>query len=211
MENNKIHYMESKISFSIFSQEEDLTYSKFQGVRDRFFAPVCGVLTKVGVKPDHLSFLNLLLLVPFVFFAGLYPLISVVMLLVSLVLDSIDGCLARYQKINSAKGALLDIAVDHAFLFGVVLTLIYSQTVSGFWGAAYGLNYLLLVGLILAMRALKLQVFPVVRSKYYLYAFWIFFVFTGVNYLDIFLVFFTIYMFLTNLFLFYKLRCSLSS
>ncbi len=201
--------MEHKLHLSTFSQAEDSFLSRFQRMRDVFFRPVSAFLTKIGVKANHLSYLTLLIMVPFVYFLNKNPLISFLAGLSTLILDALDGCLARYQKTESERGALLDIGVDHFVLFTVVLSLIYAKTIDGFWGAAYAVNYLLMISLVMAMRSLKLHVFPVVRSKYYLYLFWVIFIFTGLNYLDILLVFFSIYMFLTNLFLFHKLRCSL--
>lgn len=202
--------MDHKIHFSTFSQAEDSVYGRFQHERDKFFAPLCGFLAKAGIRSDHLSYLNLVLAGLFVFFIASNVYFSVAALLAGVFVDSIDGCLARFQKTAGERGALLDIAADHAFFFIVVLTLVYFRTVDGFWGAAYVLNYLLMIVLVMAMRARNLHVFPIVRSKYYFYLLWIFFVFTGLNYLDVLMVFFSIYMILTNLFLFHNYRCSLS-
>jgi phosphatidylglycerophosphate synthase len=201
--------MENKIHITMFSQVEDKAYGQFQKVRDVFFEPLCVLLTKIGIKPNYLSYFNAALAIPFVFFLTASPIISFGVLMLSLLLDSVDGCLARHQKVMNESGALLDIGVDHFILFTVLLGLIYTKTIDGFWGAAYGINYLLLVVLVIAMRSLKVSVVPIVRSKYYLYLVWALFIFTGLNYFDLFLVFFAIYMFLTNLFLFHNLRCSL--
>lgn len=201
--------MDEKIHFSIFSQAEEPAYAWFQRARDRFFAPLCPVLTKVGIKADYLTYLNFLLATGLVYFFTTFPYVSLVFLLLSILFDSLDGCLARYQKSTTQRGALLDIAVDHWFLFVVVFTFVATKTVDGFWGGIYAFNYLLMIILVLILRSLNMHVFPIVRSKYYLYLFWIFFLFTGLNYLDVFLVFFTVYMFFTNLLLFNTLRCSL--
>ncbi len=202
--------MEHKIHFSTFSNAEDSVYERLRDFRDRFWKPVCVFLTHLGVKPDHLSYLNLVMVFGFVYFLIDIPLISFFALLTSVILDSIDGSLARHQKVSSDKGSLLDIGMDHFVLMAVILTLIYTKAMDGFWGAAYAINYLVMIMHVLSMRALRLHVFPVVRSKYYLYLVWALFLFTGLNYLDVFLVFFSIYMFLTNLFLFRTFRCSLS-
>jgi len=185
-------------------------YHKSQKIRDQLFSPLCAVLTKMGIKPDHLSYLNLLMIVPFAYFFQTIPFVSFGVLVVSILIDAVDGCLARFQKISSEKGALLDIASDHFVFFGVLLTLICFRTLDGFWGSLYSLNYLLMIVLVIVMRSINLHVFPILRSKYYFYALWTLLIFTGLNYFSVFLVFFCIYMFLTNLFLFHKLRCSLS-
>lgn len=202
--------MDHKFHFSTFSQIEEPFYERFQRMRDRFFAPVCVLLTKAGVKPDHLSYFNLLLLLPFAYFLHSSPFVSFGVLVASLLADALDGCLARHQQSSSQRGALLDIAADHTFFLGVVLSLIFVKTVDGFWGAAYAVNYLVLIFLVMLMRSLKMHVFPVFRSKYYFFFFWTVLLFTGLSYLDIFLVFCTVYMFLTNLFLFHSFRCSIS-
>jgi len=201
--------MDEKIHFSIFSQAEEPTYVWFQRARDRFFGPVCAIFTKIGIKADHMTYFNLFLAIFFSYFFIGFPYLSLIILALSVLFDSLDGCLARFQKSSSQGGALLDIVADHCFLFVVIFTLIATKSVDGFWGGVYAFNYLLMVILVLAMRSLKLHVFPIVRSKYYLYLLWILFLFTGLNYLDVFFVFFTVYMFFTNLLLFNSLRCSL--
>ena len=201
--------MDHQIYFSAFSQAEDSIYSRFQKKRELFFAPLCKSLTKMGVKPDYLSYFSLMMIIPFAYFLNNYAAVSFFALLLSVLADAVDGCLARHQKISSDQGALLDMAVDHAVLFSVVLTLIAFKIVDGFWGAAYALNYFLMVVLVMTMRSLKMQVFLVLRSKYYLYLLVALWIFTGLNFLDIFVVFFAIYMLLTNLFLFHKLRWAL--
>lgn len=194
---------------SIFSQEEEGYYLKFRKFRDRFFLPVLEPLTRLGVKPEHLSYFQVFLALCFAFFSSQNAYAGVAIMFLGLLVDAVDGCLARHQKNESAAGALLDIAADHFFFFAAGLSFIYFKTVDGFWGSFYLLNYLLMIAIIMAMRKAELQVFPVFRSKYYFYAFWIFYVVTGANYLGIFLVFFAVYMSITNLMLFHKYRCSL--
>ena len=203
--------MNDKLEFTPFAPLEDATHEKLRHFRDKFFQPLSVFLTKLGVKADHLTYLSLAMGLLFAFFLNKNWLIAFFCLLLSVVLDSVDGCLARHQKTVGERGDLLDHAVDHVVLFIVVLALIYNKTIDGFWAAAYSLNYLLLIFLMMVMRKFKLHVFLVLRSKYFLYLLWALLVFTGLNFLDIFLVFFAVYMFLTNLFLFHKLRCSLSS
>src|SRR5579883_1524605 len=154
--------MEHQIHLTTLSQAEDPLYERFRRARDRFFAPLCAFLSKMGVKPDHLNYLNLLLVIPLVYFLVSNPLVSLIFLILSFLLDALDGCLARYQHISSERGALLDIGVDHFILFSVVLALIFTKTLDGFWGSAYVLNYLLLIVLIMTMRALQMHVFFVI-------------------------------------------------
>lgn len=203
--------MNHNLHLTQYSNSEDSIVEKCKQVRDRFFHPAIIFFTKVGIKANHFTFLSLAMMVPFVFFLNRAPIFSLVSLLVSFLFDSMDGSLARYQKVSSEQGVLLDIAVDHLVFFIVLLALIYVKTLDGFFGAAYSLNYLLMVVLVMLLRARKLPLFTVIRNKYYFYVVWALFVLTGWNFLDAFLLFFSIYMFLTNIFLFHKLRCSIQS
>lgn len=203
--------MEDKIHFSKFSESEAPYFERFQKWRDSFFQPLCVFFTKAGVKPDHLTYLSVLLMLPFVFFLQQLPIVSLISLVLSVFLDAVDGPLARHQKTQSAHGFFMDLVADHLVLFTFVLALIYFKFIDGFWGAAYSLNYLLMIVMIVVMSALKMKIFTVWKSKFLLYLAWTLAIFFGFNFLDIFLVFFSIYMFLTNLFLLYKFRCSLKS
>ena len=196
--------------FSIFSEQEEPLQERWRNMRDRFFRPVCVLLSKVGVKPSHPTLLGLLMLVPFVYFFQTAPWLAALAIFLNVwVFDAIDGSLARYQHHETARGAFLDLVCDHAVFFGVMLTLVFYRTVDPFWASFYLLNYFSLLVFVIISRFLKVPVIPVLRSKLYVYLFFLIGLITGSNYLDVLLLFFGVYMAITNLFLFHRLRCSL--
>jgi phosphatidylglycerophosphate synthase len=201
--------MDEKLHLSTFSQTEESAYERFQRIRDRFFRPVCAFLDRLGVKPDYLSYFHIFLLIPYFYFMNRAPILAAGVICLSLLIDCLDGGLARYQKSTSDKGALLDIVADHFVFFGVVFSLMITYITDRFFSTFYLMNYLLMIVLVMAMRANKLHVPPIVRSKYFFYFLCAMALFTGHNYLHVFLVFFSVYMLLTNIYLFHKYRCSL--
>lgn len=199
-----------QLVFNIFSDKEEGIYHRFRDFRDKVFAPFCIFLARLGVKPDNLSYFSLFLAIPVVFFLASVPWISFLFLALSVIADMLDGCLARCQHHLSQRGSLLDIGCDHAVFLIVMFSFIFFQMTSPFWMSLYLVNYTILLFMVLTMRSLQLHVIPVIRSKFYIYLVFLIWLITGYNYFDPVLVFFSIYMIITNVFLFHKLRCSLS-
>lgn len=202
--------MQHQVLLSIFSEEEDVGNKALRRLRDRIFAPVCRFFLQKGITPSMLSYGGLLMVVPFIYFFGFNPWFSFIFLLLNLFLDAVDGPLARLRGHLSVKGAMTDILCDHLSFFIIFLTFLYFGVISPFWAAVYLLNYVLLLTFVVYCRATRVKFFPVIRSKYYFYFTFFVLLLTGHNYFDPFLVLFSVYMVITNIFLFDRIRCSLS-
>lgn len=203
--------MNSYLQFSQFTEEEEGWYLRFRLWKDRILNPVCHLLFRFGVRPVFLSFMSFFMVFPFFYFFPLYPWLALGFLILNILFDALDGSLARFSKTFSLQGAALDIAVDHfsfAVFFFIVLWLKFFDP---FWGAMYLVNYVVMLSLILFCRSLNVRFFPVIRSKYFFYLLLFFWIMFEVNYFDFFLVFFSIYMLITNIFLFRVLKSSLPS
>jgi len=89
-------------------------------------APVVGVLSRMGVTPNMITWLGFLLAVAA---AGLvaagYPAAGGIMVLVAGALDMFDGALARYSGKVSRFGAVLDSTLDRASEGVVLIALAY--------------------------------------------------------------------------------------
>jgi len=201
--------MHKHLVFSIFAEDEDLYNSKLRKLRDKISAPLCRFFTKYGFKPNTLSYLGLLTTVPFVYFFGFHPGIAFIFILINVLFDSIDGPLARFQHRLSVKGAIIDVVCDYLSFFIIFLTFLYYGLLSPFWGAVYLLNYVVMLALVIFCRAMKITFFPVLRSKYYIYSVFLIWLITGSNFFDPFLVLCSVYMVVTNIFLFDRIRCSI--
>jgi len=201
--------MNKEVVFSIFSEEEDESFSRWRNVRDKFFKLLIDRLSKYGIQPSHLSFTGLMMVVPLIFFFKFNPWLAFVFLLLNVFFDGIDGPLARSKHISTGRGALTDLACDHLSFLVVFMTFFYYQLMGGFWGALYLVNYFVMLAMVIYCRSMKIRFFPVIRSKYMIYIVFLIWLLTGVNYFDAVIVFFTVYMVLTNFFLFERIRWAL--
>ncbi len=202
--------MKQQVIFSIFAEEEDKANARWRNFRDSFFQPVCEFLNKYSISPAFLSYMGLAMVLPFIYFFGFNPWLAFIFLVLNGLFDGLDGPLARFQKRASVKGALIDIMSDYLSFFVVFMTFQYFGLLSPFWSSIYLVNYAAMLALIIFCRGLRVKFFPVIRSKYYLYLIFLVWLITGQNYFDPLLVFFSIYMVVTNFFLFDRIKCSLS-
>lgn len=202
--------MMKTLSFNIFAEEEEDGYLKLQKFKDRFFHSTCKLLKSWNIRPDTLSYLGLLMVLPFIFFFSFHPWFSFLFLMFNLLFDGLDGALARFLGKQSARGEFLDRSLDYTSFFIFFLTFLYYNLLSPFWGAIYLLNYVVMLSLILFCRTNSIKFFPVIRSKYYTYLMFFILLVTGNNYFDPFLVLFSVYMIVTNIFLFQRIRWALS-
>jgi archaetidylinositol phosphate synthase len=95
-----------------------------QKFRAEKLGPVLKFLTGLGIKPNDVTNARLgLAVVAFLIFPGSEVLASV-MFLIAILLDMLDGSLARHQKSATDRGKFLDISVDHIIYVFLVLSLI---------------------------------------------------------------------------------------
>lgn len=201
--------MQRNISFNIFSEEENAGYLRLQKFKDRVFQPLCDILKQWRVAPDTLSWLGLIMVAPFIYFFPFNPWISFIFVALNGVLDGLDGALARALGRQSARGAFLDHCLDYLGFFIIFLTLLFYNIVNPFWAAVYLLNYMVMLFFVVFCRNNGIKFFPVVRSKYFFYLVFLVLLLSGSNLFDPFLLLFSVYMMVTNIFLFQRIRCSL--
>jgi CDP-diacylglycerol--glycerol-3-phosphate 3-phosphatidyltransferase len=79
----------------------------------RITNPVVGILSKIGITPNALTFINLALsIVAAYVIATNHLILGGVLVLVSGLFDLLDGALARFTKQTTKFGAILDSTVD---------------------------------------------------------------------------------------------------
>jgi len=202
--------MHRDVTFSIFAEEEEASQRKWRNFRDRLAEPFCVFFQKYNISPDFLSHAGLAMVLPFIYFFGFNPALALVFILLNLFFDALDGPLSRHMNKATTRGAVTDIMSDYLSFFIIFLTFLYFGLLNPFWGAIYILNYAVMLALVIICRGLRIKFFPVIRSKYYVYLVFIVWIINGQNYFDPMLVLFSVYMFVTNFFLFERIKCSLS-
>ncbi len=100
-------------------------YYRLRPLRDRLVRPLVLFFAALQLTPNTISLLGVLTMVAFVVVAAYALSLALALLLLSLLLDATDGGLARYLKVDSDKGKLIDVTADATaftlFLAGLVV------------------------------------------------------------------------------------------
>ena len=202
--------MHKEVYFSIFDESEEKRVEKMRKHKDKMFAPLVSVCKKYDIKPYTISYLSLLMMFPFVYFFAFNPWLAFVFMLLNLFFDGLDGAVARQTKSDSIQGDVLDHAIDYLSLLIYFFTFLFFGLFNAFWGAFYIVNYVVMSFLIIISRGMKVKIFPILfRMRWFLYGVFMICLFFDVNIFDPFLVLVSVYLLVTNLFLFHRIRCSL--
>lgn len=190
-----------------FSASEQSGMRRFGTWKTRVLRPFLILLTRCGFTADAVSLFSLLLVFGVVWALRERPVIALCLLIFSVLLDGVDGALARFQQKASNRGALLDIVVDQTGLAILLLALIAFRHVPELWAAWYLVSYIVLIVFLVWLNALGSPVRIVIRSKYVCFALLFLDTFAHLQTLPPFLVVFALYNTVVCLFLLRRLRC----
>lgn len=191
------------------SGEESGPYFFLRALKETVFRPIAGVLATNGVKPDTISYLGVAAMLPFVYFLGFNPWLAFFFIALSLFFDMLDGSLARYLKISSERGAFTDMVCDYISFFIVFLSLVFYGMADPFAALVYVISYLALQSFVSFSVMKGVKLFPVIRTKFGVYFFFLIYLAGGGNYMNEFLIFASFYMIMTDFFIYRKIVCSL--
>lgn len=101
-------------------------YKNWSDLRDELLSPIVFLLSKLKIKPNHVTLAGVFSMLAFVFFIPNRTSLSILFIILSVFFDMLDGALARYQKVSSDKGKFIDVCADciNFFLFLAGLSLI---------------------------------------------------------------------------------------
>lgn len=203
--------MSNNVRFQLFDTKKYYFYKFWKKLQDPIIRPAVAYLAQINVKPDQLSYLNFLMVIPFILVFGYLanPWLAFIFILLGIFFDLLDGSLARHLKIDTERGAFLDAGCDYASFFIVVLTFLYYGVFNSFWGSFYLLNYSILLFLVIIAGLKQVQLFTIIRSKFLFFFVYFVWILTGLSFFDHFMVLFGVYMAVTNYFIFDRIKCSL--
>lgn len=116
---------------------EEKIYSTLVAIRTSFFKPANRLLTAIGVNADILSYLGVLVMVGYIFALPDNLMLAFWLLFVRMIIDIMDGPLARFQHTDSDRGKFVDVLMDNLafalFIFGIVR----SGLLDGLTGSIY--------------------------------------------------------------------------
>lgn len=143
------------MSKSIYSKYEIGIMNKVHDFKAKLFLPLMKVLNRLGIKPDYISIFSVFTVVV-TFTLSIYysnPLIFIIGIWAHLLIDGLDGSLARFQKTASRKGAIVDVISDH---FGITFFCIFS--------VIYGFGNIYNIGIFFILYSII-----IIFSLYFLY------------------------------------------
>lgn len=150
-----------------------------QQVRGRLLAPLLSLLIRCGVTPDHLTLLSLLAGVSF---WPLYVLAgpewmrsaALAMLAMHVLLDGVDGPLARRMGVDSRRGSFTDSLSDQIVVTLVTAALMQAGQISPACGGIYIFLYASVVALAMVRNAMEIPYSWLVRPRFFVYGYLVF-------------------------------------
>ena len=163
----------------------------FRKVREKILKPLLKLLYKDHITPHYITNLRLILAIAFFLIFNPYRTISLVIITFALLLDMLDGPLARYEHFSSDRGKFLDMVIDSIGYLVIILTFVYFN-VNSLLIAIHiaAINYAYLLAIIKKNESKKSDwiIHPTANSTYLkilpIIAFYAFHLF-GINYLEL--------------------------
>ncbi len=161
--------------FNYFAETEQAGQERFQKIRDGLFGPLVRFLIRCRVTADLISLMSLLQLVPFGYLlltAENAQQVGVASLFVWLhvILDALDGPIARATNTAGPAGAFTDMCVDHSGMLFTTCMLTAAEFVNPTAAVAYVSSYTVAVAFTIWLNMIGQPFKLVIRTKYLLYA-----------------------------------------
>lgn len=144
-----------------------------QQLRARWLDPLLRLLDRWRVTPDHITIASLgfgILFVPLWYLQ--YPWIAWSALMLHVILDGVDGPLARFQKVDSQRGSFTDSFCDQVIVSVVTMAMMNDSTrIVDVWGGSlFILLYVGVLAMSMVRNALHVPYSWLVRPRFFLYA-----------------------------------------
>lgn len=162
---------DSKPSITCYSAEEGGFMRRSQELRGQLLGPFLVMLARLRITPNHLTLLSLLAGLAFcpVFLWG-SRILAFGLMLAHVLLDGLDGPLARHMQRASNRGSFTDTAADQVVVAFSTLTLIHAGYASAWPGGLYLFFYSIVVIFALVRNALAIPYSWLVRPRFVVYA-----------------------------------------
>ncbi|MBU2548562.1 MAG: CDP-alcohol phosphatidyltransferase family protein [Proteobacteria bacterium] len=183
--------------FNYFGEIEQAPLSAITRWRDMILSWPVRALDHAGVRPNQVTFLSFTIQIIFFpwFFAREKWVPALIVVLTHVLLDCLDGSLARVQGTASRGGALLDMFNDITGMAIVALTVIFlgRETAPGLT-ALYVVLYLYLTFFTIFLNVMGRPFAIIIRTKYFFFGLVFLKYWLNVDFLEPFLVICSLYM-----------------
>lgn len=130
---------------------EEKLYNSIRDKRDTFVKPLLKCLVFLGFTPDMLSYTGVLLMCLFVYVIKTQTIRALWLLLLTLLIDMLDGALARHTHTASDRGKFTDVLMDSINFTLFIIGLVYAGILSGLVATVY-VYFMLLVKVLMIIR-----------------------------------------------------------
>jgi phosphatidylserine synthase len=146
--------------------------------------PIVLILARLGISPNAVSLSQVA--IGFVIFVLIRPAprLAFVLMVLAIVIDGLDGALARHTAKSSRFGALVDQYADHAREVLVVAGLAYWGALNGAWAALYAVAYTGSNVTLLICNGYGTPVPAAIKTAFVFYPALFLYLWFGINYLD---------------------------
>ena len=138
-----------------YSDGEGRFMSWSQEFRGRWLAPLLGWMADLGMRANHVTLLSLAAGIAFcpALLLG-HPIVAFVLLGLHVLLDGLDGPLARHRREASSRGSFTDTMADQVVVTLTTLALVQGGWASAWAGGLYVFLYAIVVGFALVRNAM---------------------------------------------------------
>ncbi len=142
-----------------------------QTLRGKCLAPLLTLLGTNGVRAGHITFLSLLCGLAFCpLFIAEHYLWAFGFLLAHVLLDGIDGPLARHLGRDGDRGSFTDTAADQVVVTATAITMVYTGFAGTWSGGSYLFLYTLVVTFAMVRNTLQVPYSWLFRPRFLIFA-----------------------------------------
>jgi phosphatidylglycerophosphate synthase len=198
---------EKKIKYSgIWTKSERKIKELSENLRNKFFHPVVFILAKLKITPNIMSIISALTGIVATVYIWYDLKIAGILLIASLVLDGIDGPLARYTGTGSPRGEITDAFTDQTVISATTIGFIANGLIHPVIGGVYLAVYPLLVTFIILRNIINKPSLYVFRPRLFVYVSFLLYAFWGINWMNYIIIPATGIVGIYFLYNFFKLR-----
>jgi phosphatidylglycerophosphate synthase len=140
-----------------------------QQLRARFLSPLLRLLEFLRVTPDHLTFLSLIAGLAFCPLYFRSPEAAFLALVLHVLLDGLDGPLARHLGIASRRGSFTDTMADQLVVTATTITLMKAGVIGIAAGGVYVFVYGIVVAFAMVRNAMAIPYSWLIRPRFIIY------------------------------------------
>lgn len=153
-----------------YAERERAMMEFTQRVRGHLFGPILGILVSLGITPNHLTLASLLVGLAFCPAYFWSKPLAFVLLAMHVLLDGLDGPLARHAGVASRRGSFTDTMSDQTVITATALTLMSAHVVHFVPGTLYVVTYAVVVLFAMARNFLETPYSWLIRPRFHVYA-----------------------------------------